>query len=109
MSSASDPENPYAPPRTIETPPVIGQSGHYAGPQYAPCPRCGCTFADKVGFTWWGGVLGPALFTHVKCKQCKVAFNGKSGKSNDTAIAIYFGVTLALGIGVFVLMAVLGG
>ncbi len=34
--------------------------------QYVPCPRCG-GHANKVGMTWWGGVIGPKLFTHVKC------------------------------------------
>ena len=100
MSSASDPENPYAPPRTIETPPVIGQSGHYAGPQYAPCPRCGCTFADKVGFTWWGGVLGPRMLNHAKCALCRSTFNSKTGKSNTTAILIYQGVAIAIGLAI---------
>lgn len=108
MSSANDPNNPYAPPRTVDVPPVIAQPGQFSGTQYAPCPRCGNRYADKVGFTWWGGILGPALFSHVKCKQCRTAYNGKSGKSNDTAIAIYIGVTLVIGIGVFVAMALAG-
>jgi hypothetical protein len=57
--------------------------------QYAPCPRCSSTNAEKVTFTWWGGLVGPSLFKHVKCRQCGAGYNGQTGKSNDTAIAIY--------------------
>ncbi len=57
--------------------------------EFAPCPKCGSTNSKKVGFTWWGGVLGPKLFNHVKCGGCGTCYNGKSGKSNTTAIVIY--------------------
>ncbi|HTN74418.1 MAG TPA: hypothetical protein VL096_04195 [Pirellulaceae bacterium] len=101
MSTSSDP-NPYASPRS-DLPPVISPPnvGQFVGPQFAPCPKCGCTYATKVSFTWWGGLVGPALLSHVTCQQCRTAYNGKSGKSNDTAIMVYFLVTfvLALAIG----------
>jgi len=58
--------------------------------QYAACPNCGQTNATKMKFTWWGGALGPAMFTHVKCNNCKTEYNGKSGRSNQTNIIIYF-------------------
>jgi len=75
------------------------------GPQ-ATCPYCGCPgWADKVSFTWWGGLVGPALFSHVKCRNCRRAYNGKTGKSNDGAIAIYVGVSVALAILILVLCA----
>jgi predicted nucleic-acid-binding Zn-ribbon protein len=57
--------------------------------QYAPCPRCRQSAAEKVNFTWWGGLLGPKLFTHVKCLGCGNKYNGKSGKDNTTNIVIY--------------------
>ncbi|HEY0048818.1 MAG TPA: hypothetical protein VGB68_06020 [Pyrinomonadaceae bacterium] len=57
--------------------------------QYAPCPKCSQSVAQKVSFTWWGGVLGPKLLTHVKCGACGTAYNGKSGKDNTTNIIIY--------------------
>lgn len=57
--------------------------------QFAPCPKCGNTFADQMKFTWWGGVLGPKLLTHVKCRSCGTTYNGKSGKDNTTNIVIY--------------------
>lgn len=56
---------------------------------YAPCPKCGTTDPKKVGMTWWGGALGPRLFSHVKCTKCGTGFNGRSGRSNQGAIAIY--------------------
>jgi transposase-like protein len=56
---------------------------------YAPCPNCGQSNAKKVGFTWWGGALGPRMFTHVKCQNCGAEYNGKTGKSNQQNIIIY--------------------
>ena len=58
--------------------------------QYAPCPKCGQINAKKVNFTWWGGALGPSMFTHVKCQNCSTQYNGKTGKSNQNNIIIYF-------------------
>ena len=59
---------------------------------YASCPECQSSNAKPVSFTWWGGLLGPKLLSHVKCGRCGAAYNGKTGKSNSTAIAIYFAV-----------------
>lgn len=55
---------------------------------FLSCPSCGSLDARKVPFTWWGGVLGPALFTHVRCQACGTQYNGKTGLSNDTAIGV---------------------
>ena len=68
------------------------------GDQFAPCPSCGNVYAKRAGFTWWGGALGPRLFNHVHCLRCRQGYNGKTGKSNDTAIAIYLIVSLILGV-----------
>ena len=85
--------NPYASPQvpTSQMQPPPGSEA------FAPCPSCRCPYAKRVGFTWWGGVLGPKMLTHVKCIQCGQAYNGKTGKSNDTAIAIYLVVSLVIG------------
>ncbi|HLO28636.1 MAG TPA: hypothetical protein VK249_05855 [Anaerolineales bacterium] len=64
--------------------------------QYAACPNCGSTDATKVKFTWWGGALGPSMFTHVKCNNCGTQFNGKTGKSNQNNILIYVLVSFVL-------------
>jgi transposase-like protein len=60
------------------------------------CPKCGSTSVKKVPFTWWGGALGPALLTHVKCQGCGTQFNGKTGRSNTSAIAVYIFVATGL-------------
>ena len=95
--------NPYAPspapgPQFVPPPGTL---------QYAACPTCGNPFASKIGFTWWGGMLGPSLFTHVKCCRCGNAYNGKTGKSNNTAIAIYVTVSMILGLIIAVALVVM--
>jgi hypothetical protein len=56
-----------------------------------PCPRCQqAELAPRpIGFTWWGGVVGAKLLHHVECVRCATRYNGRSGRSNDGAIAIY--------------------
>jgi hypothetical protein len=76
--------------------------------QFAPCPGCGNTWASKIGFTWWGGVVGPAILSHVKCARCGNAYNGKTGRSNTTAIVIYVAVGTLIGVAIFALL-MLGG
>ena len=60
------------------------------------CPQCGSTSVKKIPFTWWGGALGPALLTHVRCQGCGTQFNGKTGRSNSSAIAVYLVVATGL-------------
>ena len=57
--------------------------------EFAACPKCSQQTATRLGYTWWGGALGPRLLTHVKCGGCGTTYNGKTGRSNNTAIAIY--------------------
>jgi uncharacterized Zn finger protein len=73
-------------------------------PEYAPCPNCSSTRARKVSFTWWGGVLGPSLLTHVQCEDCGTAYNGKTGRPNTAAIVVYSVVVgvIALALGFLV-------
>ena len=71
--------------------------------QYVQCPRCGGA-GEKVGFTWWGGVLGPKILTHVKCTGCGYKYNGKSGKDNTTGIVIYSVIVGILSLGLVVVM-----
>jgi hypothetical protein len=65
---------------------------------YQPCPNCAWAKAEEVGFTWWGGVVGPKMFNHVKCTQCGTTYNGKTGKSNQQAISIYLAVSVMIGV-----------
>jgi len=71
---------------------------------YVPCPKCGAADPKKVNFTWWGGVLGPKLMTHVKCESCGTKFNGKTGKDNTALIAIYCVVVGGLAFALVVVM-----
>ncbi len=66
--------------------------------QHAPCPKCAAQAANEIGFTWWGGVVGPKMFHHVKCLKCGMTYNGKTGKSNQQAITIYVAVTSIIAI-----------
>jgi hypothetical protein len=76
-------------------------------PRYKRCPECGCRDAKKVGFTWWGGLLGPSLLTHVECLDCGTCFNGKTGRSNTTGIIIYTIVTAVIAFGLLGLVVAL--
>ena len=60
--------------------------------EFLSCPTCGSYDVKKVPFTWWGGTLGPALLTHVRCQGCGTQYNGKTGRSNTAAIAVFLGV-----------------
>lgn len=70
---------------------------------YVPCPRCRGT-AERLGFTWWGGLIGPRILTHVKCTSCGHKYNGKSGKDNTTGIIIYSVVVGLFVLGLLVVM-----
>lgn len=74
---------------------------------YAPCPNCQGTNSKQVGFTWWGGVIGPKLLNHVKCQACGTAYNGKSGKSNTNGIIIYSLVAFFIVLGLMLVFAVM--
>ena len=75
--------------------------------QYVPCPKCGGA-SERLKFTWWGGVLGPRILSHVKCASCGHKFNGKSGKDNTTGIIIYSAIVAIVVFGfVMVLFAAL--
>jgi hypothetical protein len=98
--------NPYAPPQADLGPPSPWNSSQAwkTGPEaggevFAPCPGCGCTYADRVAFTWWGGLIGPKMFTHVRCRNCAACYNGKRGTWNSTNIVIYTVVGLIAGLG----------
>ena len=78
---------------------------------YVPCPRCGRPDPERVKFTWWGGLLGPRLLSHVKCQGCGTAYNGKSGKDNTNGIIIYSVVAIIIAFGLlfamFLVLAIL--
>ncbi len=47
------------------------------------------------------------MLTHVKCSQCRTSYNGKTGKSNNKAIAIYVAVGTAVGAAAGLALAIL--
>jgi hypothetical protein len=56
---------------------------------FKPCPRCLADGAQRVLFTAWGSFYGPALFNHVRCPECRCAYNGRSGRSNLVPAIIF--------------------
>lgn len=63
---------------------------------YKPCPRCGCTDATKIVWTFWGSFYGPAMFNHVRCRDCGYAYNGRSGRSNLIPAIIFVTIPAVL-------------
>ena len=88
-------QNPYYQPNPY-------QQNQMGASPYVPCPRCRMPSPQLVKFTWWGGLLGPKMLSHVKCQQCKLAYNGKTGQSNTTGIIIY---SIIVGVIFFALFA----
>ena len=70
---------------------------------YVPCSKCG-GMAEKLKFTWWGGLLGPKILTHVKCTACGHKYNGKTGKDNTAGIIIYSVIVAIICLGLVVAM-----
>ncbi len=67
-----------------------------SGSLYAPCPRCQYAMPSKVTMSWWGGVLGAKMTNLVKCPQCKLQYNGKTGASVKQFIVLYMGFWVVL-------------
>jgi len=63
---------------------------------YKACYNCGETNYKKVTYSWWGGLIGPKLLSHVKCNVCGTQYNGKTGQSNTKTIVIYMIVTFSI-------------
>lgn len=68
----------------------------------APCPVCAHSGAETVGFTWWGGMIGSMLLSHVECTACGARYNGRTGRSNLIAIIIYNVVVAIIAIAILV-------
>jgi hypothetical protein len=83
-----DQNNPYQPPApAVDRAMSPGVSNLV--PEVAPCPKCQARSASKVGFTWWGGAIGPRIFSVVKCQSCGTQYKGKTGKKLTLTIIVY--------------------
>jgi len=79
------------------------------GPPFKPCPRCGATGAERVTWTSWGSFYGPALFTHVRCRECGHGYNGRTGRSNLVPAIFMVAIPLLLIVAIlFLLLHLLG-
>ncbi len=76
-------------------------------PRPETCPACGSRRSSKVSFTWWGGALGPGLFSQVKCSECGQNYNRKTGKPIGWVHITLYSL-VALVIAVAILAAVFG-
>lgn len=100
----SDPTT--AAPPAQSSPPAVAPANGRAPITTAPCYCCAGTMGVPVGWTWWGWVL-PRLLHHVKCVDCPVHYNAKTGESNDRWILalhlVYLVAGVALGVGLYFL------
>jgi ribosomal protein S27E len=78
-----------------------------------PCPRCGAGGPERVTWTPWGSFYGPALFTHVRCRECGYGYNGKTGGSNLVPaifmVAIPAILIIAIVVGLLFVLGIFGG
>lgn len=66
------------------------------GPRRGQCPKCGNPRSTKVSYTWWGGILGPAMFSMVQCTRCRTQYNKNTGKVVGAAVIIIYSLVIAL-------------
>jgi len=80
---------------------------------FKPCPRCGAVGAERVTWTPWGSFYGPALFTHVRCRECGYGYNGRTGRSNLVPaifmVAIPLVLIIAIVVGLLYVLDIFGG
>jgi hypothetical protein len=74
-------------------------------PRPGVCPKCGSRRSSKVSFTWWGGLVGPAMFNLVQCSKCGQQYNAKKGTAVGALhITLYSLVGLVIAVGVLILI-----
>ncbi len=100
----SDIQPTNQPPPPSNLPPNPQQMRVQGTGMSAPCPQCQNTQTGTVGFTWWGGVLGPRIFSVVRCLNCGLQYNGKKGTRIGGSIALYYGIVF----GIVILISVIG-
>lgn len=63
---------------------------------YKQCPRCGSSDIHKVEYSWWGGLVSPALVHQVRCKKCGKAYDGTTGKDTTRKVLLYIVISIIL-------------
>ncbi|HEY1191682.1 MAG TPA: hypothetical protein VGE74_28880 [Gemmata sp.] len=75
------------------------------GSRRGVCPGCGSRKSSRVSYTWWGGLVGPAVFGLVRCGRCQKQYMGGSGKPlGALQIILYSLVVGGIGIGILALV-----
>lgn len=64
--------------------------------EWAECPSCGACDAKRVHWTLWGGMIGPAFISTVRCNDCGSQYNGVRGDYNTVRIIIFMVVNFGL-------------
>jgi hypothetical protein len=70
------------------------------------CPRCGGGPLVQPSFTWWGGAIGHRVLGLERCDACWQWLVKKTGQPGGTRIAVYFAISLILGLAVGVFFVV---
>jgi hypothetical protein len=55
----------------------------------------------------WGSFYGPALVSHVRCRECGYAYNGRTGGSNTLAAVLFVSIPLVLIVGIIIGVVIL--
>lgn len=76
--------------------------------EYLACPKCRSSDIKKIGYTWWGGALGPKMLNHVKCNHCGTTYNGKTGASNTMMILFYNLAVIIVVVFIYLLLTNMG-
>ena len=50
-------------------------------------------YPDTITMGCW---FGPMIICHVRCNRCGTTYNGNSGDSNNTRIAIFYAVQIGI-------------
>jgi len=63
---------------------------------FKACPQCGSDDIQKVEYSWWGGLIGPALVHQVRCKKCGKTYGGVTGTNITNKIEIFFVIMIVV-------------
>ena len=63
---------------------------------FKACPRCNSSDIHKVKYSWWGGLIGPALVHQVRCKKCGKTYDGVTGTDVTKRMSIYIVIMIII-------------